>query len=219
LLGSIHPEVLTAKTNLVTLYKALGRHQEAKKLGVHLTKTRERLLGPTHPETLDAKLDLALTYNKLGRSLDAERLVAHVVESKERFLGPIHPEVLNAKANLVTLYKALGRDREADKLRLQVFYAKRVVGRSQQAEKRGHILGREYLDTLSGDANLAFMEKGLGRRQGTKHLKRKKSFGSQKVTPDDFPQSQGPCNASRGSLSYATEAAQQVGNFLIVIDT
>ncbi|KAF8514926.1 hypothetical protein BU17DRAFT_52028, partial [Hysterangium stoloniferum] len=128
----------------------------AEKLGVHLAEIRERLLGPMHLETLDAKLDLALTYSKLGRYLDAERLAVHVVEYKERFLGPRHPEVLNARVNLVSLDKALGRDREAEKLRLQVFDAKKVVGRNQQAEKQGHILGRNYPDMSSGDANLVF---------------------------------------------------------------
>lgn len=60
-LGEEHPDTLENMDNLTSIFRDLGRLQEAKTLEVQVLQTRKAKLGEDHPDTLESMADLALT--------------------------------------------------------------------------------------------------------------------------------------------------------------
>ncbi|KAF8530242.1 hypothetical protein BU17DRAFT_78873 [Hysterangium stoloniferum] len=143
LLGTEHPDTLTARANLAGTYHHLGRWTDAEQLEVQVLKAREQLLGTEHPDTLNARANLAGTYHHLDRWTDAEQLEVQVLKAREQLLGTEHPDTVSAKASLAATYNQLDRWTDAEQLEVQVLKA------------REQLLGTEHPDTVSSKASLA----------------------------------------------------------------
>ncbi|KAF8518819.1 hypothetical protein BU17DRAFT_90595 [Hysterangium stoloniferum] len=56
ILGTEHPDTLTARANLAGTYHQLGRWTDAEQLQVQVLEAREQILGTEHPDTLTASV-------------------------------------------------------------------------------------------------------------------------------------------------------------------
>ncbi|KAF8525562.1 hypothetical protein BU17DRAFT_62707 [Hysterangium stoloniferum] len=175
ILGTEHPDTLSAKANLAVTYYWLGRLTDAEKLGVQVLKDREQHLGTEHPDTLGTKGNLAVTYRQLGRWTDAEQLEVQVLKAREQLLGTEHLYTLSAKANLAVTYHELGRWTDAEQLQVQVLKA------SEQ------LLGTEHLYTLSAKANLAVTYCRLGRWTDAEQLEVQVLKASEQLQGTEHP--------------------------------
>ena len=92
LLGPDHPNTLTARANLATVYESAGRVREAIALAECNLADSERLLGPDHPNTLAARENLANTYKSAGRLRKAFSLRRQNATEAKRALEPGHPK-------------------------------------------------------------------------------------------------------------------------------
>ena len=99
-LGTEHPDSLTAMANLAATYWNQGRWKEAEELEVVVMETRKQVLGTEHPDSLTAMANLAATYRNQGRWKEAEELQVVVMETSKQVLGTEHPDSLKAMANL-----------------------------------------------------------------------------------------------------------------------
>jgi hypothetical protein len=106
LLGSEHPDTLSAFANLGALYGLAGRTDESIAILERVVDDMGRLLGPKHPDTLTARANLATLYRLSGRTDEAVVILEEVAVGLERLLGPDHPATLTAQANLVMTKQA-----------------------------------------------------------------------------------------------------------------
>jgi hypothetical protein len=67
-LGRDHPDTLTTRNNLATVYQVAGRTAEAIALHEQNLTDSERLMGPDHPHTLATRNNLATSYQAAGRT-------------------------------------------------------------------------------------------------------------------------------------------------------
>ena len=91
ILGTDHPDTLTARANLATSYRSAGRTNDAIALEEQVVTDREHILGTNHPDTLTARGNLATSYWSAGRTNDAIELMEQVVASAPDVLGADHP--------------------------------------------------------------------------------------------------------------------------------
>jgi tetratricopeptide (TPR) repeat protein len=101
LLGSAHPDTLTAKNNLAVSLQASGDLVVAKKLFTHILEVQRDVLGNEHPITLQSRNNLAVTLRALGDLLGAKKLHEQSLEIQERLLGREHPETTLSTWNLL----------------------------------------------------------------------------------------------------------------------
>ena len=101
LLGTEHPDTLSAQAHLATSYRQVGRTGEAIGIEEQVLADRERLLGPEHPNTLNARANLAASYRQAGRTGEAIALQEQVLADMEQLLGPEHPNTVAAAGVLV----------------------------------------------------------------------------------------------------------------------
>ena len=87
LLGPDHPQTLTIRSNLASVYLAAGRLAEALPLLEVTLTDHERVLGPMHPFTLTSRLNLAYAYGSAGRLINAIALYEQTLTDCERVLG------------------------------------------------------------------------------------------------------------------------------------
>ncbi|KAF8529586.1 hypothetical protein BU17DRAFT_79596 [Hysterangium stoloniferum] len=175
ILGTEHPETLTARANLADTYRQLGRWTDAEQLEVQVLEASEQILGTEHPNTLTARASLAGTYHQLGRWTDAEQLQVQVLEASEQILGTEHPNTLTARASLAATYRQLGRWTDAEQLEVQVLEA------SEQ------ILGTEHPNTLTGRASLAATYHQLGRWTDAEQLQVQVLEASEQILGTEHP--------------------------------
>ncbi|KAF8529605.1 hypothetical protein BU17DRAFT_60387 [Hysterangium stoloniferum] len=203
ILGTEHPDTLTARANLAVTYHQLGRWTDAEQLEVQVLEASERILGTEHPETLTARANLAITYHQLGRWTDgeqlqvqvlevtranlavtyhqlgrwtdAEQLEVQVLEAREQILGTEHPDPLRARASLAGTYSQLGKWTDAEQLQVQVL------------EAREWILGTEHPNTLTARANMAATYHQLGRWTGAEQLEVQLLEASEQILGTEHP--------------------------------
>ena len=113
LLGTDHPDTLTARHNLANAYQAAGRTTEAITLHEQNLADRQRVLGPDHPRTLTSRNNLANAYQDAGRTTEAITLHERTLADSQRLLGPDHPDTLNSRNNLANAYQDAGRTPDA----------------------------------------------------------------------------------------------------------
>ncbi|MGI5140053.1 MULTISPECIES: tetratricopeptide repeat protein [unclassified Streptomyces] len=113
-LGSVHPQTLTARANLAASYLESGRVEEAVAVGEHILADYQRVLGSVHPQTLHARTNLAASYLESGRVAEAIALGEHVAADHDRLLGLDHADTFRARANLSASYRRAGRTTEAE---------------------------------------------------------------------------------------------------------
>ena len=66
-LGTEHPDTLSAMGTLAAIYRNQGRWKEAEELQLQVKDARFRVLGAEHPDTLQAIEDLAVMYSNTGQ--------------------------------------------------------------------------------------------------------------------------------------------------------
>ena len=149
-LGSDHPDTLTARNNLAGAYEDVGRFGEAIELYKRVLDDRVRVLGSDHPDTLTTRNNLAGAYDSAGRFGEAIELFEQVLFERERVLGPDHPDTLTTRNNLAVAYHSVGRFGEA----IELF--ERVLA------DRVRVLGPDHPDTLNARDNLALAYDSAG---------------------------------------------------------
>lgn len=87
MVGSEHPDTLTAKSNLAVTYTRMGRLMDAVKLQEDVLETMEKSLGPENLETITVMSNLAWTYLSQGRWNDALCLHEKALDARKRLLG------------------------------------------------------------------------------------------------------------------------------------
>ena len=102
-LGPDHPDTLTAMHNLASIYKDMGKFDEAEKIQTNVITTRKTKLGPDHPNTLATMASLAMTYKSQGRWDEAEHLLSDTIQTMKQILGPQHPTTLDYVEHLEDL--------------------------------------------------------------------------------------------------------------------
>ncbi|WP_218184323.1 tetratricopeptide repeat protein [Streptomyces sp. PKU-EA00015] len=151
LLGSEHPDTLTAGANLALCYSVAGRATEAIPLLERVAADSERLLGDEHPLTLGAWHSLAHSYSLAGRATEEIPLLEQVLADSERLLGDEHSRTLAARIHLALSYAVAGRATEAIPL------LERVAADSER------LLGDEHPLTLGAWHSLAHSYSLAGR--------------------------------------------------------
>jgi eukaryotic-like serine/threonine-protein kinase len=91
---------LNALDQLATVYRELGRLDEAIKIRNEILTKRKRDLGMEHDNTLKAMTDLAGDYGQQRQWPPAVALFAQVLDIRNRRLGGEHPETLTAGSHL-----------------------------------------------------------------------------------------------------------------------
>ncbi len=173
--GPEHPDTLTSKANLASLYSKRGWHEEAMKLRQQVKVTRERTLGPAHPDTLTSMANLAFSYSKCGWHEKAMEMREQVMETRERTLGSEHPDTLTSMANLASSYLRCGLDEKAMKLQKQV------------VSKRERVLGPEHPETLNSMTKLASMYRANSLVMLEERLYERVLIGKEKTFGPDHP--------------------------------
>ncbi len=143
LLGSDHPQTLTAANELANLLWFQDRFAEAEPLFREVVETRARVLGETHPDTLRANYDLASLFGREKHWIEAEQLQRKVLTMQQREHGADHPDTLASLNNLAAYLRGQERFPEAAALGVELVAARRRV------------LGADHPSTLLSMQNLA----------------------------------------------------------------
>jgi len=118
----LHPEVLDSLSLLASVYRSLGRFQEAETLGMRVLDSQRNTLdgNEEHPDYLDSMANLSRTYRVQGRFRESEDLALRVLDARRRLLGEEHPQTLAIKNQLAWIYRKQNRLSEAEVLDAQV---------------------------------------------------------------------------------------------------
>ncbi|KDO26841.1 hypothetical protein SPRG_08132 [Saprolegnia parasitica CBS 223.65] len=109
LLGSDHPETISAQAHLARTYKAQGRYVHAESLLRQCHDVNQRIQQDESPTALLVLDTLAATHQCLGQYVDAEALFESCLAKRRRTLGDDHPSTMVTMSNLATLYQAQGK--------------------------------------------------------------------------------------------------------------
>jgi tetratricopeptide (TPR) repeat protein len=142
-LGSDHPDTLSAMNNLAQTLYAQGHLARAYELQDQVVEAMTRLVGKEHPDTLSSMDNLAQTLKAQGDLARAHELQEQVFEARTRLQGKEHPDTLSAMNNLAQTLKTQGDLARAHELQEQVL------------EARVRLLGNEHPNTLVSMNNLA----------------------------------------------------------------
>jgi tetratricopeptide (TPR) repeat protein len=115
-LGPVHPDPLTSRSNLALAYRAAGRTDDAIRIQEAELKLSESKLGPDHPDTLISRKNLANAYLDAGRTADAINMYEATLRLFESKLGPDHPDTLICRTRLAAAYGDAGRSDDAEPL-------------------------------------------------------------------------------------------------------
>ncbi len=175
LLGSEHPDTVSARLNLAASYWQSGRTQEAIGIEERVVADRERLLGSEHPDTARAWVNLAASYWQVGRVQEAMGIEERVVADRERLLGSEHPDTVSARVNLAASYWRAGRVQEA------IGMGERVVA------DRERFLGSEHPGTVRAWVNLAASYWRAGRVQEAIVIEERVVADSERLLGSEHP--------------------------------
>ncbi|MFE2738680.1 tetratricopeptide repeat protein [Streptomyces sp. NPDC059349] len=106
-LGAMHPETLTAQSNLAVARAVTEGALMALALLQKVVAGTKQVLGTDHPETLRTVENLAYAYSSLGRTPPALILLHDVHDVLRRNLGPAHKETARLAATLKALEEQL----------------------------------------------------------------------------------------------------------------
>ncbi len=174
--GWVHPEMLTAMSDLARSYRDAGRRDEALKLREEVLPLSIKVLGPEHPDTLWAMNFLAFSYfEDAGRRDEALKLREKVLPLSIKVFGPEHYGTLWAMGYLADSYYDADRRVEALKLREEVLSLRRKV------------LGPEHPGTLWAMGSLASSYFEAGRRDEALKLREEVLSLRRKVLSPEHP--------------------------------
>jgi len=142
---------LTAKMNLASLLKEMGKRAEARTLYEEVISGRTQTLGADHPKTLLTKRNLAVLLADVGEKTRAVALYEEAIDGYTKQLGADHSDTLRAKMNLALL---LVSD-PGDRVEARTLYDDVISGLTRN-------LGSDHLDTLAAKNNLATVLIGMG---------------------------------------------------------
>ncbi|WP_189716556.1 FxSxx-COOH system tetratricopeptide repeat protein, partial [Streptomyces chryseus] len=197
LLGSEHPDTLTAAANLALCYSVAGRATEAILLRERVLADSERLLGDEHPDTLTARHGLATSYLMAERFTEATPLLQRVLAGRERLLGDEHPRTLSARVHLAHSYAAAERATEA------ITILERVAADSER------LLGEHPL-TLAAGEGLALSYSLAGRLTETIPLLERVLAGRERLLSGEHPDTLSARNSLALSYSLAGRLTEAI---------
>lgn len=142
-LGSEHPDSLSARHYYARALLSDGQFKQAETEYRELISLREKVLGPEHPDTLRSRNNLAFALDAQGKYAEAEAEDRALLALFEKSLGPKHPDTLRSRNNLAIALDDQGKYAEAE----SEYRALLVV--------KEELLGQEHPDTLSSRTNLA----------------------------------------------------------------
>ncbi len=102
------------KSNRGTVFRSMGRFQEAVNEQTSALHLQEKLLPPMHPLLAETRNSLALTLEASGESSEAEVHFRAAIAQLETSHGHDHPNVATTHFNLVGTLLSLGKKREAE---------------------------------------------------------------------------------------------------------
>jgi serine/threonine protein kinase/tetratricopeptide (TPR) repeat protein len=158
-LGADRPDTLRSQYHLARCYHALGRYDDAFKLGEKTLALMKARLGRDDPDTLRSMNGLATSLAALGQHADALQLREETLALMKAKLGHDHPDTLRSMDSLANSYAALAR--RADALRLR----KKTLALCEAQ------LGPSHPDTLLSKYNLADSYDVLGRHADALQLR------------------------------------------------
>ena len=111
ILGEDHPDTLTSRSHLATIYHQLGDRTRSEGEHQRVLEARTRVLGSNHQETLISRSNLAKVYQDMGeldRAIDEH---STVMRARARLLGPEHRDTLMSRSLLASALHHAGRCR------------------------------------------------------------------------------------------------------------
>lgn len=124
-------ELLTAMSNLASLYVVSGRVDEAEQLQADLIARAVAEVGPDHPVTLKTMFDRSKILRQRGRLSEAEATVVPLLDTMNRVFGAEHPHTCFVRSEVAELRSAQGRLEAALALQLEsVTNLQRSLGES-----------------------------------------------------------------------------------------
>ncbi|KAL7792476.1 P-loop containing nucleoside triphosphate hydrolase protein [Trichoderma ceciliae] len=150
-LGTEHPDTITAMESLASTYYSQGWYSKAEPLKVQVLNLRKEVLGDKHPDTIEAIGNLASTYYSQGWYSKAEPLEVQVLNLQKEVLGDKHPHTIKAIGNLASTYYSQGQYSKAEPLEVQVLNLQKEV------------LGDKHPDTIRAMHSLAYSWYSQGR--------------------------------------------------------
>ncbi|WP_437563087.1 CHAT domain-containing tetratricopeptide repeat protein [Sorangium sp. So ce542] len=131
-LGTNHPTVAKALSNLGVLHREQGDYAQAEQLHRRALAMRAEALGPDHPVVASSLNDLSVLYRTRGNYARAESLAERALAIRENALGPDHPDVAQSLATLAVLCGDKGDYARSESLHL------RALAIREEALGKGH---------------------------------------------------------------------------------
>ncbi len=148
-LGSEHPDTLSAWAKFASLTGWAGDRAGARDLYATVLPVFERILGAGHPDTLTARDELARWTGDAGDPARARDLYTELVSACEQALGPEDPTTLSMRA-----YHAIWTGEAGDPATARDLYTELlpVMERVQGPEGPGTLITRHNLAGWIGEA-------------------------------------------------------------------
>jgi DNA-binding SARP family transcriptional activator len=175
LLGTDHPDTLTAAAHLTSALTWLAEHDQARALGQDTLQRARRVLGPDHPVTLRLATNLTFALAWLGDGEQACHLGQDSLQRAERVLGPDSPDTLRLAANVAFALAWHGDAEQA-----------RTFGQTSLA-RSGRVLGPDHPITLLTAAYLALALARLGDTTADRALSEETLHRSRRALGSDHP--------------------------------
>ena len=115
-LGLNHPDTLSSRSSLFSLYQAAGQADDLVNLHEATIRAQVATIGPAQPDTLESRNNLAATFLTLSRPAPAATEFEAVLALARSALGPEHPVTLGSRNGLAEAYGGAGPDRRGDDL-------------------------------------------------------------------------------------------------------
>jgi non-specific serine/threonine protein kinase/serine/threonine-protein kinase len=114
ILGEEHKDTLASMSNLSTVYKQLGRHDEAEALALRALEISTRVLGEDHPDTIVSLANCGNLLRGRGKFDEALVLLKRAVDASKRALSPDNPGTAYALGWYSGCLASLKRSDEAE---------------------------------------------------------------------------------------------------------
>ncbi|WP_437728248.1 tetratricopeptide repeat protein [Sorangium sp. So ce861] len=174
-LGTNHPTVAKALSNLGVLYRERGDYAQASQLHRRALAMREEALGPDHPAVASSLNDLSVLYRTNGDYAQAESLAERALALREKALGPDHPDVAQSLATFAVLCADKGD------------YARSESLHQRALAIREEALGEGHPDVALSLNDLAALYRAKGDYARAELLSERALAIQEKALPPDHP--------------------------------
>jgi tetratricopeptide (TPR) repeat protein len=194
LLGSDHPDTLSAANNLANALRDLGEYTEARDLNRDTFERRCRILGEDHPDTLRTAGSLSTDLFALAEYEQARELDHDTLDRSRRLFGNDHPSTLTSAGHLAADLHSLGEYEQARDLHQDTL------------DRVRRVLGDDHPTTLHSANNLADTLCELGECEQARDLHQDTLDRRRRVLGDDHP-------ATLRSADYLAKAMRALGDY------